>query len=212
MLRPAVLRTDAAAALWRVLSTAALVSLFVVFAIAHFQRWQSEGSVRGLGLVLDQALLATLFLLRRPARRVTGAPLDWLLALGGTWLVLALRPGGQPLLGLNLLYLALQVVALAGTLLALGVLGRSFGVVAADRGVKTGGPYAIVRHPVYLTYLVGQIGYLLQSPSAWNLAVIIVATACQLGRIRAEERLLRADPTYAAYAARVRFRLVPHLF
>jgi len=212
MLRPAVLRSDAAAALWRVLSTAALVSLFAVFAIAHGQRWQQEGSVRGLGLVLDQALLAALFLLRRPARRVTGAPLDWLLALGGTWLVLALRPGGQALWGLNALYLAEQLVALAGTLLALGVLGRSFGVVAADRGVKTGGPYARVRHPVYLSYLVGQAGYLLQSPSAWNLAVIVVATACQLGRIRAEERLLLDDPAYAAYAARVRYRLLPYVY
>lgn len=212
MQRAAVLRSDTAAALWRVLSTAALVSLFVVFAIAHFERWQSEGSVRGLGLVLDQALLAALFLVRRPARRVTAAPLDWLLALGGTWLVLALRPGGQPLFGLDLPYLALQIVALAGTLLALGVLGRSFGVVAADRGVKTGGPYAFVRHPVYLTYLVGQIGYLLQCPTVWNLAVILLATACQLGRIRAEERLLRADPAYAAYAERVRFRLLPYLY
>lgn len=212
MQRAAVLHSDTAAALWRVLSTAALVSLFVVFAIAHFERWQSEGSVRGLGLVLDQALLAALFLVRRPARRVTAALLDWLLALGGTWLVLALRPGGQPLFGLDLPYLALQIVALAGTLLALGVLGRSFGVVAADRGVKTGGPYAFVRHPVYLTYLVGQIGYLLQCPTVWNLAVILLATACQLGRIRAEERLLRADPAYAAYAERVRFRLLPYLY
>ncbi len=212
MLPPAVLRTDTAATLWRLLSTAALVSLFAVFAIAHLQRWQHDGGVRGLGLVLDQALLAGLFLLRRPARRVSGAPLDWLLALGGTWLVLALRPGGQPLLGLNAPWLLLQLVALAGTLLALGVLGRSFGVVAADRGLKTGGPYALVRHPVYLSYLVAQTGYLLQNPSAWNLGVILIATACQLGRIRAEERLLCADPAYAAYAARVRFRLLPFLY
>ncbi|HLZ68798.1 MAG TPA: methyltransferase [Dehalococcoidia bacterium] len=212
MLRPAALRTDTAAALWRVLSTAALVSLFTVFAIAHFQRWHSEGSVRGLGLVLDQALLAALFLLRRPARRVSGAPADWLLALGGTWLVLALRPAGRPLFGLDAPYLALQLVALAGTLLALGVLGRCFGIVAADRGLKTSGPYALVRHPVYATYLVGQIGYLLQNPSAWNLGVILLATACQLGRIHAEERLLRADPAYAAYAARVRWRLLPHVY
>ncbi len=212
MLRPAALRTETAAALWRLLSTAALVSLFVVFAIAHLQRWHSEGDMRGLGLVLDEALLAALFLLRRPARRVSSVPSDWLLAFGGTWLVLALRPAGQPLFGLDAPYLALQIVALAGTLLALGVLGRCFGVVAADRGLKTGGPYAIVRHPVYLTYMVGDLGYILQNPSAWNLAVILIATACQLGRIRAEERLLRAEPAYTAYAGRVRFRLLPYVY
>ena len=85
-------------------------------------------------------------------------------------------------------------------------------MVAADRGLKMRGPYALVRHPVYLSYLVGQTGYLLQNPSAWNLGVMLIATACQLGRIRAEERLLRADPAYAAYTMRVRYRLVPYLY
>jgi protein-S-isoprenylcysteine O-methyltransferase Ste14 len=36
---------------------------------------------------------------------------------------------------------------------ALAALGRSFGFVAADRGLRASGPYAMVRHPVYASYL-----------------------------------------------------------
>jgi protein-S-isoprenylcysteine O-methyltransferase Ste14 len=95
--------------------------------------------------------------------------------------------------------------------LAFAKLARSYGIVAADRGLVTGGPYAVVRHPLYSAYIVGGIGYLMQSLSIWNAAVDVIAVAWQLVRIRAEERHLDS-PAYAAYRTRVRWRLYPKLW
>lgn len=81
-------------------------------------------------------------------------------------------------------------------------LGRSSGMVAANRGLVTGGPYAVVRHPLYSAHMLGGIGYLMQSFSAWNVAVDVAAVGFQLLRIVAEERHL-SGPAYAAYRTRV---------
>ncbi len=107
------------------------------------------------------------------------------------------------------------VLQLAGLILVIGslaALGRSFGFVAADRGVVTRGPYAVVRHPVYASYLLIQGGYVVQAASWRNLVVLIFAMACNIGRIIAEEKVLSGSPAYRAYRQRVRFRILPGLW
>lgn len=88
-------------------------------------------------------------------------------------------------------------------------LGRSFGLVAANRGVKDRGVYRLVRHPMYLGYILNQLGFLLMFFSPWNLAVYAVTWTAQYLRTIEEEKFLRRDPLYRDYAERVRFRLVP---
>jgi protein-S-isoprenylcysteine O-methyltransferase Ste14 len=39
---------------------------------------------------------------------------------------------------------------------------RSFGFVAAGRDLKTCGPHAVIRHPIYASYLLIQSGYVRQ--------------------------------------------------
>jgi len=108
--------------------------------------------------------------------------------------------------------LALQLVGLVVAVTALVTLGRSFGFVAADRGLVTRGPYAFVRHPVYAAYIIIQSGYLLQSISLRNAVVIAFATCCNAGRAVAEERLLSSSASYQDYRRRVRWRLVPGIW
>ena len=103
----------------------------------------------------------------------------------------------------------LQFCGVVLCLVSLTTLGRSFGFAAADRGLVGRGPYRIVRHPIYASYVVLLVGYLLQSMSLRNLAVAVLATACNTGRIRAEERLLATNPAYAAYRSRVHWRVLP---
>ena len=91
-------------------------------------------------------------------------------------------------------------------------LRRSFGVVAANRGVKASGPYRLVRHPMYAGYALTHIGFLLAGPSLWNLALYGTVLTIAVRRIVAEERVLREDPAYRALAAKVRYRLLPGLF
>ncbi len=76
--------------------------------------------------------------------------------------------------------------------------------------VADSGPYGVVRHPFYAAdplILVG-LGLWLQSYVAALGAV--VPLALMVMRLRLEERFLRRElPGYTAYAARVRFRLIP---
>ena len=88
-------------------------------------------------------------------------------------------------------------------------LGRSFGFVAADRGLVRRGPYAIVRHPIYASYLLLQFGYVLQSISLRNALVMVFASGCNIGRAIVEDRLLATNEEYGAYRSQVRWRLVP---
>ncbi len=91
-------------------------------------------------------------------------------------------------------------------------LGRRFGVWPALRGLATKGPYRLVRHPMYLAYVLADIGYNLEE---WNLGTVLLVMAGWLSlfyRIRAEERILSQDAGWSTYVALVRHRLFPGLW
>jgi len=91
-------------------------------------------------------------------------------------------------------------------------LGRRFGVWPAFRGLATRGPYRLVRHPMYLAYVLGDIGWNLQE---WNLGtavLVIVGWTSLFYRIRAEERILSQDAGWSNYVALARHRLFPGLW
>lgn len=192
------------------LSRALLVTLFLAFAWANFHRWRTTGEPSGLGTTILEGWVAVLFLVRRPTREVSSRGLAWVAAPIGSFAMLLARPaeGGLPQLPCE----ALQLVGVGVALFSLGTLGRSFGLVAANRGVKTGGPYGVVRHPAYTGYLIAYLAYTLENPSLRNIVLVTVSTAFQLVRIREEERVLSGDEGYRAYANQVRFRLVPYVY
>lgn len=84
--------------------------------------------------------------------------------------------------------------------------------VQRERGqtVVASGPYALVRHPMYAATLLFLAGAPLMLGSLWGLAWVPVFAGLLAARILGEEALLRRDlEGYAAYAGRVRFRLLP---
>ena len=196
----------------RLLLKAVLVVLFLGFAYANLARWHDTGRPVGLGATLLEAFTAFLFVIRRPPLATSARPLAWLSASLGAFTMLGARPVAHPDAGPFAAMEIVQLVGFAIVLVALGALGRSFGIVAANRGIKTRGLYARVRHPAYSGYLVSYLGYVAESPSARNIALLVVGTGAQLVRMSEEERMLKLDDAYRAYLARVRRRLIPFVY
>ena len=105
-----------------------------------------------------------------------------------------------------------QIVGFLLIGLSVASLGRSFGLVAANRGVVTSGMYRYVRHPLYLAYFVNIVGFFVNNASWHNALVILVWAVAQLVRIRYEEVLLGEDSLYVQYSANVRWRLIPYVY
>ena len=91
-------------------------------------------------------------------------------------------------------------------------LGRSFAVVAGNRGIKTAAIYRFVRHPMYAAYMLGSLGYVACFPSTRNLVITAAALITLYLRARAEERFLVQDPAYQDYQRRVPWRFVPYVY
>jgi protein-S-isoprenylcysteine O-methyltransferase Ste14 len=180
-----------------------------VFSYSFLHFYLQSHRLIGIVFFVQQTLVALAYLIRRPARVVTRRLDDWLLAFAGTFMGVLFRPEGEhPAWGIWT-GTVLQLVGVAIVVTCILTLGRSFGFAAADRGVVTRGPYAIVRHPMYASYVFLESGYLLQSLSVRNAVVLALGILCNGGRALAEERLLTNNREYLAYRSRVRRRIIP---
>jgi protein-S-isoprenylcysteine O-methyltransferase Ste14 len=108
--------------------------------------------------------------------------------------------------------LVLVTLAAGLSLVTLLTLGRLFGVRPALRGLATSGPYRFVRHPMYLSYVLADIGYNLQEWNSVTLLLVLVGWASLVYRIHAEERVLSQHAEWPAYVVLVRYRLFPGLW
>lgn len=180
-----------------------------LFAQATLQSYLESHQLIGPAFFAEQMWVVIAYLIRRPARAVSRRMRDWLLAFGGTFGGVLFRPdGAHPPWGLTA-GLVVQAVGLAICVASFLALGRSFGFVAADRGLVKRGPYAIVRHPIYASYLFLQAGYVLQSISIRNAVVMVFASGCNVGRAIAEDRMLATNDHYEEYRSQVTWRLIP---
>lgn len=105
--------------------------------------------------------------------------------------------------------LILHVLSLLGVVFAvwvLVVLGSSFDVSPADRGLVVHGPYTLIRHPMYASELFSTMMIVLADLSIWNVAVLITLITTIVLRICWEETIIS---NYAKYSDRVRTRLLP---
>src|SRR5215510_3420681 len=168
---------------------------------------------QGVALTL-MILLMTFLVLRNPAKAKAKGLMPRIAALAGTYLAIAIAWLPRPELSLEL-SLASLLLMLAGTgftVYSILHLGRSFSLMAEARRLVTDGPYAHIRHPLYLGEAVSLFGFTLQFLSPFALLIFALQIGFQVMRIKNEEGVLEGlFPEYGAYKSRTA-RLIPGLY
>jgi protein-S-isoprenylcysteine O-methyltransferase Ste14 len=165
--------------------------------------WSLVSEIVSLAFLCLVAILALTRL--KPLCRAEGIQ-PRLTAMIGTYLVVLLITVNQspPFAGAEIIGTCFVAAGLGLSVYVLAWLGRSFSIMAEARGLVTGGPYGIVRHPLYVTEAIATLGFVLLH---WSPIVVLafgLQWCLQLQRMRNEEAVLRAAfPEYGAYAERV---------
>jgi protein-S-isoprenylcysteine O-methyltransferase Ste14 len=190
-----------------------VIGLFLSFASDNLGKVLLTLDPRAAMLVISETLPICLIALRSISPNLSQKPFDWCVGLLGSALPLLISVDTvmRPILPFGVCC----AIVTAGFFIQISAkvsLGRSFGIVAANRGVKFHGPYRFVRHPMYLGYMVSHIGFFLVIPSLHNAMFYLLAIVVQLVRIFREEAVLSQDARYRAFASRVPYRLLPGIF
>ena len=190
--------------------------LAAAWGLMGLRAWQAWTGTRALDmflLFLTNSLFAALFALRR-RRAVVSEDLRHWIATGATVLLsFCFRPGDLPVPA----WMAAaskfgMAVGMVFVLMAVSSLGRSFGLVPANRGVKSSGLYRLVRHPLYAAELLVYVSFLAGNPSWRNGLVSCGILAGLAYRAAAEEGFLSHDEEYCRYLGTVRYRFIPGLY
>lgn len=182
------------------------------FVVSALSNWIQLGGALNLGILVHNTLLCVLFLTRRKSVDTSHHVVDWFVPIGTLISAMMLRSGFSVSYPIDIIAVGMQCAGMALIVLSLLSLGRSFGIVPANRKVKYTGAYRIVRHPLYASELVFYAGFFIGNFSLRNGILIGLILIGQIWRSIREERLLSKDPVYDAYRKHVRFRLVPGLY
>ena len=191
----------------KIIANVVVVVFFGLLALACYRKYHDTGSINWLGLLIVNIVCVAMYIARRDASSISQSPLLWLLAFAGTCVTLLLRPTAPSIpFSVGDIVQLVGIVAIVASLLSLR---RSYGIVPAHRGIRTGGLYNFVRHPLYASELIWMLGFVIANPSGWNIGLWLCDCVFQFSRACAEERFLSVDPIYSRYRARVKYRLIP---
>jgi len=180
-------------------------ALFAVFA-GHHSLLAREAVKRGLSFIPSH-LIRSLYVWT--ASVLLFAVCVWWRPIGGSVYRVA-WPGA----------IAFAAVQIAGIWLS----ARSVGAINAlelagirpprrpDGGLQTSGPYRVVRHPLYLGWMLFVFGA--ANMTADRLAFATISSAYLVAAVPWEERSLRKSfgNAYANYARTVRWRIIPYVY
>jgi len=192
----------------------ALVTLFVRTDPSVLPGTLVLSTLSQVGTLVFLASLAMMFTVRYIPQRAAPGFYPRFAALAGTFLSASFVL--LPLQELSYaIYLTSLLLVIAGTgfaTYAVLVLGRSISLLPEARRLVTRGPYALVRHPLYLGEIIALTGVALQYLSASALLLLGLVWAFQFQRMKYEERVLfQIFPEYEGYMARTA-RLVPGVY
>lgn len=109
-------------------------------------------------------------------------------------------PPGRAAAGVALLAAALALFSWAAWTNRTRKLGLAF-AGAVPSHVQTGGPYALVRHPFYASYLLAFVGGAVAAGTAWLVPAVVAGGFTYWRAARDEEAAFARGPLAAAYRA-----------
>jgi steroid 5-alpha reductase family enzyme len=189
-----------------------VVGLFTLMAVRIGNDFLATGRMTGLLLLASELLVVVLTVLRRSTAVVDRSYRARVLTACSMLGPVLVRPGQIAALAPEVMTVLLSA---AGLMVVIGgklSLGRSFGLMPANRGVVSSGLYRIVRHPIYMGYLITHVGFLAANPTIWNIVMLVGADLTLLWRAVCEEQTLQQDEAYRAYQQVVRWRVLPGVF
>jgi hypothetical protein len=195
-----------------ILSRMVIVAMFTILAVRLGMDFAATRRFTGLLLLASEALVVVLTVFRRPTGAVdrsTRARLLTAASLVGPMLV---RPAANAVFAGEAVTVSLAAIGLLIVIAGKISLGRSFGLMPANRGVVSSGLYRLVRHPIYLGYLITHVGFVLANGTFGNIAIFLGADVTLMIRAVYEERVLARDAAYRDYQSRVRWRVLPGIF
>jgi protein-S-isoprenylcysteine O-methyltransferase Ste14 len=184
-----------------------LGGLYYLFLLQYWKAFLEQPRLSHLLVVVVSFLCCGFAMVRKDPQKVEHSPLAVLATTGGTFMPLALVPAGSA--DIFIMADILQIAGIVFQVAALVSLNRSFGTLPAYREIKSSGCYRYVRHPLYFAYTIDIIGFVINNPGAYNIAVMAVGITFQVLRIHYEEGVLFQYPDYARYAVRTKWRLIP---
>jgi protein-S-isoprenylcysteine O-methyltransferase Ste14 len=187
-------------------------ALFALLSVSLLDDFVRTGRITGLLLLVSEALVVVLMVIRRRTAQVdrsAAAAIVTALSLAGPPL---LRPATLTPLAPDLVTAVLSAAGLLIVIAGKVTLGRSFGIVPANRGVVARGPYTIVRHPIYAGYLLTHAAFVMAHPRPMNAVIVVAADSALVVRALMEERVMGFDDAYRVYCRRVGWHLVPGVF
>jgi protein-S-isoprenylcysteine O-methyltransferase Ste14 len=183
-----------------------VLAAFLIHRVSQYRLF----AVKALWLA-ETALFSVLilaFLLRtNPVNRSRGAA-EIIIPLVGSALPfsLLLSPPAPFVTGNRALFFSLLWGMALATLLTVSgmwTLRRSFSITVEARVLVTGGPYRLIRHPIYSGEILAAVAVAAIRFSPANLGIILLFIAIQLYRSRLEEQKLAATfPEYREFAGR----------
>lgn len=186
--------------------------VFTLFAIRIGTDAIETGRMTGLLLLASESLVVVLTIARRSACIVDRAWRTRILTVMSMIGPPLVRPSYVPALAPEVVTVAISAVGLLVVIAGKLSLGRSFGLLPANRGIVCSGCYRVLRHPIYLGYLITHVAFVAANPIAWNIVLIVVSDVALLRRAVYEERTLGNDPQYRDYMEQVRWRILPGVF
>jgi protein-S-isoprenylcysteine O-methyltransferase Ste14 len=195
---------------WEYFGNGLLCLTGFVYVVLMLTDFLQKHRISSLYVALFEAGVIFFAVTRPMPKETNGSLYDWTIALLGSYLILLMRPA--PVVHDQFALLTVQIVGMAISLTGLFSLNQSFGMVAANRGVKRGGLYRFVRHPIYAGYFLSFGAFLLQNITTFNVVIYVVFLALELLRIEAEERVLLRDLSYASYSRQTRWRVLPLIY